>query len=455
MVALSSLGGGGSSGAGSPKVFFNGTLTAADLTGLDTFTLFTNNATTTSVIESVTVDETVGLFDINGAVVTASFVNDGTDIGDVIDLGGSEITAPSTSLTIKLDTPLVLKNFDYYAEGTKDVMCVSSSNVSINELSHAGVIHQDTYATIPTTTELIVNNFYPSFNGVRVQSNDTQSVPSMIEPRWYYSTGNHAYYFFCDGNSNTRLYHATITAGTVGAWSIVDDSNYAYKALDLGKKKVFYTYNGEFYQCDLTTNTVSQLGASDIAEAISSNSTAGAANGVFFYVPTAGDTNSVHYYDTNDGTYGSINFADSYSITTNSHLGVCYNPAENKFYLSIGATTISYVYSIAWADKSATFLGIQNTVYPADITYMYAMLGNDNGEMFINSKWAALQIIKFENDKATVQEDIATINGSTDPTQQGTWYRDYVGTKQTVTLAATDYEINIKCKISGAEYKEG
>jgi hypothetical protein len=454
MVALSSLGGSGGSG-GTPKVFFNGTLTSANLTGLDTLTVFTNDATTTSVIESVTLDQTVGLFDANGTAVTASFVNDGIDIGDVVDLAGSEITAPSTSLTIKLDTPLVLKNFDYYTEGTKDYLISNGTNVYFNALSDAVDLDAGAYASSLTTAELIVSHFDASYDGVRVASTGTQVVPGMNEPRWYYSTGNHAYYFYCDGNSVTTLYHATITNDSVGSWSEINSNNYSYKALDLGSKKIFYTYNKEFYQCDLTTNTVSQLGANDIAENVSSYSTAGAANGVFFYVPDNGVTGKVHYYDTNDSTYGEITVPTDFGISTDSHLGVCYNPTENKFYLSIGYNTNSYVYSIAWADKAVVYLGRESTVYPNSITGNKAILGNNVGEMFIHSNTAELQIIKFENDAATVQEDIESINGDNGPSLQGAWYRDYAGTKQTVTLAATEYAINLKCKVSGTEYKEG
>jgi hypothetical protein len=86
---------------------------------------------------------------------------------------------------------------------------------------------------------------------------------------------------------------------------------------------------------------------------------------------------------------------------------------------------------------------------------MNAMLGNDSGQMFIHSNTANLQIIKFANDTLTVQEDIADIGGYSAPYLEGAWYRKKSGVKQTATLEAVDYEINLKCKVSGTEYKEG
>jgi hypothetical protein len=74
--------------------------------------------------------------------------------------------------------------------------------------------------------------------------------------------------------------------------------------------------------------------------------------------------------------------------------------------------------------------------------------------MFIHSNTANLQIIKFANNVATVQEEIASINGQANPNSNGAWYREFVvAAPQTVTLAVEDYDVDFKCKVSGTEYR--
>jgi hypothetical protein len=437
-----------------PKVFFNGTLTAADLTGNDTWTLFTNDATTTSVIESVTIDETVGPFDASGVTATASFINDTIDIGKTVNLAGTEIAAPSTSLTIKLDTPFTPNNAKNYSGGVSEVMVVSSTLIAAKTNSESLSLTGGSYGSSLTNAELIVKYFDATYDGVSVQTDGAFSVPSMAGPRWYYSIGDRAYYFYCDGNSTTELLHATITNGTVATWGSASSSSYSYLALDLGSGKAYRANGGRIYERDLATNTETTIKSSG-ALTTSSYSTAGAANGVFFYVPSSSYTSQFNYYDTNTSEYGYFSVPANFYLSSNSHLGVCYNPDENKFYLSVGFNTSSYIYSVDWASKSAVYLGRESTVYPDGITSTYVMLGNNSGEMFIKSSSGELQVIKFENDTATVTETVASIGGYFTPYNAGAWYRAGMGTQQTANLAIEDHAINLKCKVSGTEYKEG
>jgi hypothetical protein len=437
-----------------PKVFFNGTLTSADLTGNDTWTLYTNDATATSVIEAVTVDKTVGPFDVSGVTATASFINDTIDIGKTVNLAGTEITAPSTSLTIKLDTPFTPTNVENYSGGVTEVMVVSSTVVAAKTNSESISLTGGSYGSSLTNAELIVKYFDATYDGVSVQTDGSFSVTTMSGPRWYYSIGNHAYHFYGDGNSTTQLRHATITNGSLGAWSNASTSSYSYLALDLGSGKVYRTKYGIIYERDLATNTETTIKSSG-AMNTSSYSTAGAANGVFFYAPSSSYRSNIYYYDTNTSEYGYLSIPTSFTLSSNSHLGVCYNLDENKFYLSVGYASYSWVYSVDWASKSAVYLGKENVVYPDDISGTNAMLGNNSGEMFITSGSGELQIIKFENDTATVAKTIASIGGYSGPYSYSAWYRAGVGTQQTANLAIEDHAINLKCKVSGTEYKEG
>jgi hypothetical protein len=437
-----------------PKVFFNGTLTAADLTGNDTWSLFTNDATTTSVIESVLIDGSVTFSNADGESVSGTFINDTIALGKTENLAGSEITAPSTSLTIKLDTPLVAGDATYYAEGNQTLVIDSSNSAKFYTYSDVASTTKSNYPLVSIEEdELIAKYFDPTFDGTRTTSFGSITVPSMSNPSWYYSTGNHAYYFYTDGNSTQRLYHATITGGTVGGWSPVVNQTYSYMALDLSVNKVFYSKSGHLYQFDLANYTTSQVALS-IFRGSSTYNTAGAANGVFFHMPYSSSTSRFDYYDTNDDTYGTINLPASFGISSSPFFGVCYNPDENKFYLSIGYGSNVWTYSVDWSTKTVLSLGNASQVYPNSIATTKAILGNNKGEMFIHSAANEFEIIKFENDVATVQETIADINGITNPYGNSAWYRKLTEVTQTETLDASDHIINLKCKVSGTEYKE-
>jgi hypothetical protein len=440
-------------GGSTPKVFFNGALTSTDLTGLDTWTLFTNDAKTTAVIEAVQVDGTIGPFNADGATVAGNFINDSVVIGATSNLEGSEITAPSTTLTVKLSVPLELTDFNYYEQGGKDTIINSVTSIYYATKSDLTITSPSYYAINQTEEQLIVKYFDALYDGVKTETSGEQTVPTMNEPRWYYATDNDAYYFYSDGNSTTQLYHASVGAGVVGSWSQINTNSYSYKALDIEKKKVFYTHSNNIYEWDLVTNIETEIMTTGAASA-STNTTAGAANGVFFYIPSTGFTTSLHYYDTNTSEHGTISVPTNFGLGTDPHCGVCYNPDENKFYVSVGFNAASYIYAIDWTTKVAVYLGTDNEIYPDALTSTYAMLGNDQGEMFIHSNSANLQIIKFANNVATVQEEIASINGQANPNSNGAWYREFVVTApQTVTLALEDYDVNFKCKVSGTEYR--
>jgi hypothetical protein len=85
---------------------------------------------------------------------------------------------------------------------------------------------------------------------------------------------------------------------------------------------------------------------------------------------------------------------------------------------------------------------------------MRAILGSDKGEMFIQNSSGYIQTISFSNNKATLKEQ-AAVGGSNTISSSGAWYKKPLGVPVTVTLALEDYTINLKCKVSGTEYKEG
>jgi hypothetical protein len=452
MVALSSLGGGGGSGGGTPKVLFNGTLTSVDLTGLDTWTLYTNDATTTSVVEGVLIDDSVTFSDADGVAVTGTFINDTVTIGKTESLAGSEITAPSTSLVVKLDTPLVLDEVGYSEEGYEYVAASSTTLIRTTTKTDTINVPANNYLINQSDDELIVKYFDATYTG-GTSTNGSFSVPTMQTPRWFYATDNFAYYFYSDGNQSNYIYKAVNSSGTIGAWSAIATPSYGYMALDIGKKKVFYVTGGTIHEVDLVTGVDTTIKSSGVTNT-STYSTAGAANGVFFFSRSSGHTGYLYSYDTNTGIYYIIYVPTDYSTSTYPHLGVCYNPTENKYYISIGSSENSRVYSVDWATKSVVYLGAQDDVYPDGLGNSYALLGNDQGEMFITAGTGYPQTISFKNDVATVTSQ-HTIGGSWTISSNGAWYKKPLAAIETVTLALEDYTINLKCKVSGTEYKEG
>jgi hypothetical protein len=450
MVALSSLGGG--SGGGTPKVLFNGTLTSADLTGNDTWTLYTNDATTTSVIEGVLIDDGVTLSDADGKAVSGTFINDTITLGKTESLAGSEITAPSTSLVVKLDTPLVLDEVGYSAEGAQYVSAATTSFIRTTTKTDIIDVPVNNYLINQSEDELIVKYFDATFTSA-TSTNGSFNVPSMSIPRWFYATDTFAYYFYTNGNDAHTLYKATNSSGTIGAWSNFASPSYGYMALDIGNKKVFYVSGSTIHEVDLVTGVDTTILSAGVSTT-SSYSTAGAVNGVFFYSRSNSFLGYLYCFDTNAGAIYAVNLPTGYQTSSNPRLGVCYNSNENKYYVDVGYTTSSFIYAIDWDTKTAEYLGTDSDVYPSPIIDMRAILGSDKGEMFIQNSSGYIQTISFSNNKATLKEQ-AAVGGSNTISSSGAWYKKPLGVPVTVTLALEDYTINLKCKVSGTEYKEG
>jgi hypothetical protein len=445
MVALSSLGGGGGSGSGgTPKVLFNGTLTAADLTGNDTFTLFTNDATTTVVIENVFVDATVGPFDTNGDLVSGAFFNDTVNLGQTVNLAGSEITAPSTSLTVTLDTALTLKDMSYTDAIVGRYMLVSNSTLARESVDKNISIPESNYPT-KSIVDLVTKHIDATFTGVTTTVID-QSVPYInTNAAWYYEAGSKAYYFDSDGNSTTNLYIATIAGdGTVGNWAQLSNTSYAFVGLDVTNNKAYRNKDSYLYKVDLTTGLeVNIRGASGSP---STYSKCGAANNTMFYIITHNNAN-LYYYKEDTNEYGTIYISEQ-DTGARTRMGVCYNPDENKYYITINTST----FVIDWATKTYVQLAGYGAVYPNGLDQMYHMLGNSVGEMFIKSP-TGLEIIGWANNVATLKSAVQ-INGQTDSMTYGAWVQKSQPVDQVVTLDADDYNVNLKCKVSGTEYKE-
>jgi hypothetical protein len=457
MVALSSLGGGGGSGSGgSPKVFFNGTLTSADLTGNDTWTVFANDATTTSVIEQITVDKLIGPFDNEGDLVAGDFINDGVTLEKTVNLAGSEVTAPNTSLTIKLDSPVQLTQGSYASEGTKQVLCSSTIAVRIYSQSETVDVAEGNYAVQSTTDELIVKHFDANSTGV-VSENIAIAPSTMTNPRWYFSTVDYAYYFGSNGNDQTKFYVANIAGdGTLSGWGQTTYRTYGNHALDIGAKKVYFAQQNSVFQHDLVTNVETTLTTSHGRGVSSTYTTSGAANGVLFWTTSSTYNSQINYYDTISGAVGTISLPVNLNITQDMYFGVTWNPLDNRFYLIIGYNQYGQVYAVYWPNKSITNLGTSEVFLPHGV-YTDCIIGDDLGNMFVVNNQANGQMMErlyFYSNTVTSEENNILINGYTRPTQSGGWY-EIKTPDATAQLSADDYEVNLKCKVSGTEYKEG
>jgi hypothetical protein len=455
MVALSSLGGGGGSGGGTPKVFFNGTLTSADLTGNDTWTVFVNDADTTSVIEQITVDNLIGPFDNEGDSVAGDFINDSVTLEKTVNLAGSEITAPNTSLTIKLDSAVQLTQATYASEGSKQVLIGNTNTVRIFSQSETVDVDEGNYALQLTTDELIVKHFDANSTGV-VTENIYIAPSVMNNPRWYFSCGDYAYYYGHDGNNNTNFYFANIAAdGTHSSWFQTTNRSYAPHALDIGAKKVYSVHSNVIYQHDLETNVETVLTNSHGRGAPTTYPVAGAANGVIFWTRGNSYTNQIHYFDTNNNTVGSLNVS-TYWASNDQYLGVTYNPVDNKFYIIIGYNNNCKVYSVVLSNEYDQEIGVSESFLPNGI-YNDCVLGDDLGNMFIVNNQASGQVMEklyFIYNGVTLKYQLSSIVGYSRPTQGGGWY-EMKSLDATAQLSADDYEVNLKCKVSGTEYKEG
>lgn len=441
----------GASGAsGTPKVLFNGTTTGVNVTAADEITLFTNDALTTSVIDSIIVDRSIMPTLADGSYPSMGLYSGGTLVADYASVSGSEVVAPSTSLTCKLGTPIVTGQATYTPGGYTYSGIQSNSQVRMTSLKNELLASGGNYSLATPAGDVIRKLFDAAY----VDTTPTDaivSVPTMTQPVYHIQAGNNEYYFYYDGNSSTQLRQRSVSGG---AWTTVNSTSYAYKALDVDDRVVRWAdaNTGTCKEHDLLTNTTTDLGEHGSFMGLSSYSCAGSVNGVLFWIPSNSYTAYLYYLNTRTGAKGYFSLNPGAVIGGSPHFGAAYNPDENVYYLTVGISSTNYTYRVAGDLSSVTTISTASSFYPNGVGTMAYMQGSSKGEMFIINSSGNMEIIKLANNTATLLESV-TIAGSTTIYDSSGWLKYSTGTPSTAALSAEEY-VALRCKIDGTEYKE-
>ena len=217
------------------KVFTSGTLTGADAVA-DKITLVTTTGSTQAVIKDV-------IIGVANYTAESSLILDDVEVqATLVSADGSLIMDNSEVLKIKLPDSTAGV---FYSSYLTEPDTITSTTVAY---------------TGPSTNDGTNKSTTTAFKALTAQAAGTTSttswtVPTMSNPCWIVIMPTWAYYFKHDGNSVTTLYRATVSGSTIGSWSTVNSSTYAYKCYDAENQKVYWTYEYNLYEHDCATNT--------------------------------------------------------------------------------------------------------------------------------------------------------------------------------------------------------
>lgn len=447
----SGAGGGAASASGTPKVLFNGTTDGGNLTSNDEIVLFTNDALTTTVVESILVDKNIVPTLKSGLSPILTFHSGGAEVAAYANASGSEVVAPSTSFTCKLGTPVIAGQAEYFPEGFRDSVVASASQVRFSTETKKLVVSGNNYEIMPEKD--VINKYFDASYTESAVVKLSKNITSMNAPAYYIEVGDNAYYFYYDGNSTTQLLRSPLVGGYPGAWQSVNTSSYAYKAIDIDDLVIRWADNttGTYREHDLLTNVTRNLGGYGASP--SSYSASGTVNGIIFYIKDSGLTSTLYYHNTRTGASGQLACNPTLIVSSHMHVGATYNPDEDAYYLSIGYTNQTYTYKVAGNLSSMTNLSTSGSFYPNGWGTMHYTQGNANGEMFIANGSNKMEIVRLADNRATLVETV-NINGVVSPSNYAGWFRQKLGAPSTSALSPDDSKTSIRCKIDGTEHKE-
>lgn len=443
------------------KEFFNGTLTSADLVNGDEWVLIQNDATTQAVVKDVLVDSSVVPTDVSGNIVACDLMNGDFKIGEKVSMSGHEIVEKGQTLKYKLPNEIKTDTLYYSPPAVaRESIIQSTTKVYTKVLNnHVWIDKTGTFEFVPPLDADLVRKYFNSgFSGTAnelVFDLYPTAIPAMSEPAWFFATENYAYYFYYNGNDITYLYRAPVTGGVVGSWVSVDTSIHAYKAYDIENNAVWWVYGDILYRHDCATGTTTNVGTfSGVAPANTSSYTcAGVANGLFVYVISSSYVSVFYYYDSNTNTFGRLVCSAGFGVSIDSGLAVTYNPTEDRYYISVGHGSNVYTYAINngfVSGNTITLLLSAQSFWPngRSSTCSYIQ-GNAKGELFVRNGLDNAEKLYLENNSAT------SVNVHTDKAMLGDsgWF-ETIGAPQTATALLEEYNINLKCKVSGVEITE-
>lgn len=423
------------------KVFVNKTLTAADLVGNDTLPLVQTDATTQAVVRDIEVDAaqsniTANVYlDNNGYKLTDSAVS----------VAGSEIVDTNSTLAYKLNPPILT--------GVRNASIVdflySPNTTSFTKVPGIALLdYSKEYQLVTAQKELIAQKTGTSF----LTTPATVSIPQTTNSVWYFETDTYAYYFYYDGNSSTYLYRSDITGGVYGAWTPVDTTAYAYKALDPKNRRVYWVAGQSLYEHDMDTNTTTLLfDYAGVAPSITSTyTTAGVYDGVYFGAISNAYLNTLLFYDTATGAAGVLYTNSNFALSIGSFLGVT-KSVDGDFYLAIGYDTNVSIFrqpsNLVNGATSAVYIGSPSTLFPNGIGVdQWYMQGFDN-HLCVNNSVNEFEVLKVDNG---VFSSVYTYPHGGAINANSTFIPAYTF-DGSVDLLTTDYDLRLKAKVSGVE----
>lgn len=443
------------------KVFKSGTVTAADLTNNNELVLLQTDATTKAVVKDVLVTSAAPLLSDGTTSATVELYNDTIKLEDFSTVTGSEVIDTNSKLYYKITpTPTVSGDLGYSTAGTTTSLINTTTNVYFTKVSPS-VLKGEVTSNYPLTsdTNLIVNNFDPSFTAFTTTGSDSNIVNSMNTPVFYFSSldGNTAYYYYWDGNSTTALFKATATNGiATGSWAYARSAeSYAGWTIDLKNNVLVSSPNTFVRMIDPETGTETSKSMSSWP-ASSSYHVCAACNGYLFSTRSSSYTTQLYLtpIDTTTTVGRTISLPSAYTISSFTSFAACYNPSEDKYYLLIGtAPSNMRLYTATGTQVSSTsnFTAVYVGETQALGTFSFTMdsnrfiVGDSEGHFYLMGGGSNYKVYMNNNTATNVK------NFNKTSVARSGWYEKQPASTSTTAAALDDLVIDITCKVSGVE----
>jgi len=323
------------------KVFKNGTLTSADISGAnnDEFILINNAATTQAVVKDIAVSTPISSF------TSMKLYNDGFNLGDFQDATGSEIIDSSAQLKVKFTPAPTMSEYTYYPNGYKYYTLKDSLNGAKFTVTDAVVKtkasnYVDTLPTALAGVQKYIDNTLTTTNVVAA-STSTQ-IQSMSNPHWYLesSNGSILWYLYYDGNSTTYLYYTNATNGVGTSWNTMQTTSYRNYQPDMANNRILYVdSSGRILSYDIDTTAGSSLYDISTHSGAPSTYSGGICycNGLYFYHQVGSFFGTQTYvFDPVTNIVSDILGDVSFGASTYPVFSVAYNASEDRYYAICG-----------------------------------------------------------------------------------------------------------------------
>lgn len=421
------------------KEFANVTLTQANFSASDEYTVVTNNSTTQAVVKDISANITAtGLDNTNVNIISGV-----ATIGKGGKSTGFELIPQSGTLKLKVINALPTGK-------VQDYLLYTLGSSRTYHRAHALKVVETTFFPL-----IAGSSYAGSFtdNTTNISSVDNGGNSPQNDIVFYWQNDNFRYYYNYNGNNVTNFFKVSLNSAgaATSTWGSVNGSSYKSKAIDTVNDLYFWQHDASnVIVGKLSTATHEEVTVTGWTGAVNPTSynMSSACNNIFFVKPSRASTTEIFYYNHLTGGSGKI----TGSYIQEGIMSVTYNAAEQRYYIITkenNATTNKMLYlngNSLSGNHTATLVNSGNSV-----------MGIISGARYIGSNSSGQFAYTSSGNRAQI--GLATTSGITvQNTGTNYQYEDQAGgtfakqaTSEEIPANQADLSYSIALKMSGVE----